>query len=73
MSTPINQELRELRMAKEHYSSVLVQDKFYKSLEKIDDDVKLLSDKDIEKINLKIDSINSKIVELLKEAKDLKL
>ena len=73
MSTPINQELRELRMAKEHYSSVLVQDKFYKSLEKIDDDVKLLSDKDIEKINLKINAINSKIVELLKEAKDLKL
>lgn len=73
MSTPINQELRELRMAKEHYSSVLVQDKFYKSLEKIDDDVKLLSDKDIEKINLKINAIDSKIVELLKEAKDLKL
>ncbi len=73
MSTPINQELRELRMAKEHYSSVLVQDKFYKSLEEIDDDVKLLSDKDIEKINLKINAIDSKIVELLKEAKDLKL
>lgn len=73
MSTPINQELRELRMAKEHYTNVLLQDRLFKSKDVVDDDVKLLSEQDIDKINMKIDVIDEKIVNLLKSVKDLKV
>lgn len=71
MSTPINQELRELRMMKEHYIHILKQDEEFKSQDI--DDVRLLSDEDIVKINTKITAIDEKIVSLLRSAKDLKV
>lgn len=70
MTTPINKELRELRMAKEHYIHILKNDEFYK-FNKISDGVRLLSDEDIVRINKKIDALDGKIVELLDCVKDL--
>ena len=64
MGTPINQELRELRMVKEHYQIVLRNDEQMKESGEVGD-VPLLSDKDILKINQKIDSITVEIDKLL--------
>ena len=64
MGTPINQELRELRMVKEHYQIVLRNDAKMKESGQVGD-VPLLSDKDILKINQKIDSITVEIDKLL--------
>lgn len=64
MGTPINQELRELRMVKEHYQIVLRNDAEMKESGQVGD-VPLLSDEDILKINKKIDSITVEIDKLL--------
>ena len=64
MVTPLNRELQELRMTVEHYKRVLKNDERFKA-DGNPDNYKLLTDNDIDKINLKIDSINTKIEELL--------
>lgn len=69
MGTPINQELRELRMAKEHYERILRDDQKIKASGDIDGFL-LLSDEDIAKINTKLDIIGIKIGELLEEVND---
>jgi hypothetical protein len=69
MSTPINQEIRELRMAREHYVSVLNQDKIFKNNDN-PNNCKLLTDEDINKINRKINAIDVKINELLQVERD---
>ena len=69
MSNPVNVELRELRMTKEHYLRILKEDKIIKDSGNVEGYM-LLNDKDIEKINNKIDLITVKIGELLAEESD---
>lgn len=64
MVTPLNKELEELRLSLEHYKLVLSNDKKFKD-EGNPDNCKLLSDEDIQRINLKINGINERINELL--------
>lgn len=65
MSSPVNQELRELRMVKEHYEKVLSDDAMFKENGVVGDGVRLLSDEDISRINRKISALDEKIGELL--------
>ena len=69
MSTPINKELRELRIAKEHYVNILKHDEELKSAGNPEGHL-LLNKEDIKKINLKIEGLSSKIDELLITEKD---
>lgn len=65
MVNPVNQELRELRMSKEHYENILRTDDYIVNGVIEDDGRPRLSSKDKERIHLKLDGINSKISELL--------
>lgn len=65
MSTPVNFELRELRMSKEHYNRILKEDDLIVKGEKVDDGRPRLTDKDKVKIKAKINIIDEKIYELL--------
>lgn len=69
MSTPVNQELRELRMTKEHYLRILKEDAYLKESGNVDGYM-LLTDEDIAKINTKLDLIGIKIGELLSAEND---
>lgn len=69
MTNAVNLELRELRMAKEHYQRILKEDKYIKESGDIENYL-LLSDEDIAKINTKIDLITIEIEKLLKLEKD---
>lgn len=65
MGNPVNFELRELRMSKEHYTRILKEDELIINGELVDDDRPRLMKDDKKKINAKIDAINEKINELL--------
>ena len=65
MGNPVNFELRELRMSKEHYTRILKEDELIIKGELIDDGRPRLTDDDKKKINAKIDAINERINELL--------
>ncbi|WP_406536637.1 hypothetical protein [Methanobrevibacter sp.] len=65
MGNPVNFELRELRMSKEHYTRILKEDELIIKGELIDDGRPRLTDNDKKKINAKIEAINEKINELL--------
>lgn len=67
---PINQELHNYRHAIEHYNRILKDDAAIKNGEIEDDGRPLLTDKDIEKINQKLDGLKSQRDELLKQDKD---
>ena len=69
MTNVVNSELRELRMAKEHYQRILKEDKYIKESGDIENYL-LLSDEDIAKINTKIDLITIEIEKLLRLEKD---
>lgn len=69
MTNAVNSELRELRMAKEHYQRILKEDEYIKASGDIEDYL-LLSDEDIAKINTKIDLISIEIDKLLRLEKD---
>jgi hypothetical protein len=69
MTNAVNSELRELRMAKEHYQRILKEDAYIKESGDIEGYL-LLSDEDIAKINTKIDLISIKIESLLGLEKD---
>ena len=69
MSTPVNEELRELRMTKEHYLRILKEDAIIKESGNVEGYM-LLTDEDIAKINTKIDLIGIKIDGLLRVEKD---
>lgn len=71
MSTPVNKDLRELRMAKEHYINILKNDEKLKKENNPENNI-LLTEKDIAKINSKIEGISEKIDELLLVEKDYK-
>lgn len=64
MVTPLNKDLQNLRVSLEHYKNILKNDELLKK-EGNPDNKLLLSDDDINKINLKIEAISEKIVELL--------
>lgn len=64
MVSPLNRELQELRMSLEHYKNVLMNDAKFKERGN-PDNCMLLTDEDIDRINLKIKYINEKINELL--------
>lgn len=66
----INQELNNYRHAIEHYNRILKEDAAIKKGEKESDGRPLLTEKDIEKINLKLDGLKSQRDELLKQDKD---
>ena len=65
MGNPVNFELRELRMSKEHYTRILKEDELIIKGELIDDGRPRLTNNDKKKINAKIEAINEKINELL--------
>ena len=65
MGNPVNFELRELRMSKEHYTRILKEDELIIKGELIDDGRPRLTDNDKKKINARIEAINEKINELL--------
>ena len=65
MGNPVNFELRELRMSKEHYTRILKEDELIIKGELIDDGRPRLTENDKKKINAKIDAIGEKIDELL--------
>ena len=65
MSTPVNFELRELRMSKEHYSRILKEDELIVKGEIVDDGRPRLTDKDKVKIEAKINGITERINDLL--------
>ena len=65
MGNPVNFELRELRMSKEHYTRILKEDELIIKGELIDDGRPRLTENDKKKINAKIEAINEKINELL--------
>ena len=67
---PINQELRELRMVKEHYLRVLRTDELIVKGEVDDDGRPRLSEGDVLRIRAKIDGIDVRIGELLVEDTD---
>ena len=69
MGTPINQELRELRMVKEHYKRILSDDAKLKESGEIEG-ARLLNDEDIAKINTKLDAVDERITGLLSETND---
>ena len=69
MTNAVNSELRELRMAKEHYKRILKEDKYIKESGDIENYL-LLSDEDIAKIKTKIDLISIEIEKLLRLEKD---
>ena len=71
MSTPINKELRELRMTKEHYVNILKHDVELKDNGNPEGHP-LLNKDDIKKINSKIDGLSDRIEELLIIEKDYK-
>jgi len=64
MVTPLNKDLQNLRVSLEHYKNILKNDELLKK-EGNPDNKLLLSDDDINKINLKIEAISEKIIELL--------
>lgn len=64
MVTPLNKDLQNLRVSLEHYKNILKNDELLKK-EGNHDNKLLLSDDDINKINLKIEAISEKIIELL--------
>ena len=65
MGNPVNFELRELRMSKEHYIRILKEDELIINGELTDDGRPRLSEIDKRKINAKINAITEKIEELL--------
>lgn len=65
MGNPVNFELRELRMSKEHYTRILKEDELIIKGELTDDERPRLTQNDKKKINAKIDAINERINELL--------
>ena len=65
MGNPVNFELRELRMSKEHYTRILKEDELIIKGELADDGRPLLTQNDKRKIRAKIDAISEKIDELL--------
>ena len=65
MSTPLNKELQELRNSIEHYESVLRMDKSIKSGEIESDGRPILDEKDISKINEKLNFLRDKRDDLL--------
>lgn len=69
MTNAVNAELRELRMAKEHYQRILKEDKYIKEKGDVENYL-LLNDEDIAKINTKIDLITIEIEKLLRVEKD---
>lgn len=67
---PINQELKELRTAIEHYERILREDALISTGELEDDGRPKLSQNDIDKIKAKINGLTEKRDELLKQEKD---
>ena len=65
MGNPVNFELRELRMSKEHYTRILKEDELIINGKLTDDGRPRLTENDKRKINAKIDAITEKIDELL--------
>ena len=65
MGNPVNFELRELRMSKEHYTRILKEDELIINGKLTDDGRPRLTQNDKMKINAKIDAITEKIDELL--------
>lgn len=65
MGNPVNFELRELRMSKEHYARILKEDELIIKGELTDDGRPRLTEDDKKKINAKINAIGEKIDELL--------
>ena len=69
MVNPLNKELQESRRLLEHYWSVLKNDENLK-LNKNPDNQRLLTEKDIERINLKIQGLKENINNLLNNDND---
>lgn len=67
---PINRELREYRNMIEHYTRILKEDQWIKIGELEDDGRPKLSNDDISKIKLKIESLEEQRNDLLKQEKD---
>lgn len=67
---PINRELREYRNMIEHYTRILKEDQWIKIGELEDDGRPKLSNDDISKIKLKIESLEEQRNHLLKQEKD---